>query len=99
MMTCGSVARFTTGVYHGVSRRMFRRMEPTACRAHSGRAHVNTVHARWTNAPQLLRFRSVSGDSTLRYMTRFSCIGPACEDNCCHDWKVSVDHTTHEKLL
>jgi lysine-N-methylase len=42
---------------------------------------------------------SVTGDSTLRYMTRFSCIGPACEDNCCHDWKVSVDHATHEKLL
>jgi lysine-N-methylase len=26
----------------------------------------------------------------LRYMTRFSCTGPACPDHCCQGWQVSV---------
>lgn len=29
-----------------------------------------------------------------RYVTRFSCIGPRCEDNCCTGWRVSVDQST-----
>lgn len=29
-----------------------------------------------------------------RYVTRFSCIGSACEDNCCTGWKVSIDKKT-----
>jgi lysine-N-methylase len=32
-------------------------------------------------------------------MTRFQCIGSRCEDNCCHDWRVGVDHVTHDKLV
>ena len=28
------------------------------------------------------------------YVTRFSCIGPACEDNCCTGWRVSLDKKT-----
>jgi len=32
------------------------------------------------------------------YMTRFTCIGPACEDNCCiSDWYISVDRKTYKK--
>jgi lysine-N-methylase len=34
----------------------------------------------------------------LRYMEGFSCIGPDCEDNCCHHWNVVVDQSTHQKL-
>ena len=29
-----------------------------------------------------------------RYVSRFSCIGPACEDNCCTGWRVSIDKKT-----
>ncbi|MBD5092744.1 MAG: hypothetical protein HDT26_00395 [Subdoligranulum sp.] len=43
------------------------------------------------------------------YYKEFSCIGPACTDNCCHDWMVTIDkkhylqymgvadHAFHEK--
>lgn len=34
---------------------------------------------------------------TPRYLSRFSCIGPTCEDNCCHDWKVGIDKRTYKK--
>jgi lysine-N-methylase len=37
-------------------------------------------------------------DRTLRYMDRFACIGPECEDNCCYGWRVEVDRRTREKL-
>ncbi len=33
-----------------------------------------------------------------RYMTRFSCIGPRCEDSCCHDWGVIVDREHYDML-
>ena len=33
-----------------------------------------------------------------RYMTRFSCIGPRCEDNCCHSWGVPVDRKHYDLL-
>lgn len=29
-----------------------------------------------------------------RYVSRFSCIGPDCEDNCCTGWRVSIDKKT-----
>jgi lysine-N-methylase len=29
-----------------------------------------------------------------RYVSRFACIGPQCEDNCCSGWKVSLDKKT-----
>jgi lysine-N-methylase len=29
-----------------------------------------------------------------RYVTRFSCVGPACEDNCCTGWRVTIDKKT-----
>jgi lysine-N-methylase len=29
-----------------------------------------------------------------RYVTRFSCIGPSCEDNCCTGWRVAIDKKT-----
>lgn len=29
-----------------------------------------------------------------RYVSRFSCIGPECEDNCCTGWRVSIDKKT-----
>lgn len=29
-----------------------------------------------------------------RYLTRFSCIGPECEDNCCTGWQVTLDKKT-----
>lgn len=30
-----------------------------------------------------------------RYATRFECIGPRCEDNCCTGWRVDVDRKTY----
>ncbi len=33
-----------------------------------------------------------------RYASRFTCIGPACEDNCCHGWKVAVDEPHYYQL-
>ena len=35
---------------------------------------------------------------TLRYMTRFACIGSDCEDDCCHGWRVDIDPGTYKKL-
>lgn len=29
-----------------------------------------------------------------RYVSRFSCIGPECEDNCCTGWRVAIDKKT-----
>jgi lysine-N-methylase len=34
----------------------------------------------------------------LRYMDGFSCIGGACEDNCCGQWDITVDQSTHQRL-
>jgi len=31
-----------------------------------------------------------------RYVSRFSCVGPSCEDNCCKDWHISLDKKTFE---
>lgn len=36
---------------------------------------------------------------TMRYMNRFSCIGPACEDTCCAGWRIDVDKAHYERLL
>ncbi len=35
---------------------------------------------------------------TARYLTRFRCLGAACEDHCCHDWKVIVDQKHYDRL-
>lgn len=35
---------------------------------------------------------------TPRYMTRFSCIGGACEDTCCSGWGITLDAADHRKL-
>lgn len=29
-----------------------------------------------------------------KYVSRFSCIGPSCEDNCCTGWRVTIDKKT-----
>ncbi len=34
----------------------------------------------------------------LRYMTRFQCIGPECEDTCCQEWVVPIDEAHHRAL-
>ena len=31
-----------------------------------------------------------------RYVGRFACIGPACEDNCCTGWQVQIDKKTYK---
>lgn len=31
-----------------------------------------------------------------RYVSRFSCLGSSCEDNCCKDWHISLDKKTFE---
>lgn len=31
------------------------------------------------------------------YADRFRCTGPACEDNCCSGWLISVDEPTHRR--
>lgn len=33
-----------------------------------------------------------------RYMTRFRCLGGACEDTCCAGWTVPIDEPTHRRL-
>lgn len=33
------------------------------------------------------------------YAESFRCLGPACEDNCCTDWLVSVDRPAYSRLL
>lgn len=35
---------------------------------------------------------------TTRYMTRFRCLGGACEDTCCRDWNVYVDDAHYHAL-
>lgn len=35
---------------------------------------------------------------TLRYMTRFSCIGPKCEDTCCGGWGIPVKKSTYQLI-
>ena len=41
-----------------------------------------------------------SGDTTMNYMARFGCIGPACEENCCQDgWRIDVNKDGYERLL
>ncbi len=37
---------------------------------------------------------------TMKYMNRFGCIGPACEENCCLDgWRIDVDKGHYDKLM
>lgn len=31
-----------------------------------------------------------------RYVSRFRCIGPACEDSCCSGWRVTLDKKTYK---
>jgi lysine-N-methylase len=35
---------------------------------------------------------------TARYLLRFSCIGPTCEDTCCQSWQIPVDPAQHQIL-
>ena len=35
---------------------------------------------------------------TTRYLTRFRCLGGACEDTCCRDWNVFVDEEHYHAL-
>ena len=37
-------------------------------------------------------------DFTMKYMQRFRCIGPECEDNCCYGWGVAVDEPHFKRL-
>lgn len=32
------------------------------------------------------------------YLEKFSCLGSACPDDCCHGWAVDVDHDTYVRL-
>lgn len=32
------------------------------------------------------------------YLEKFSCLGAACPDDCCHGWAVGVDHDTYVRL-
>ncbi len=35
--------------------------------------------------------------ATLQYAQSFRCIGSACEDTCCHGWRVPIDEATYER--
>lgn len=35
----------------------------------------------------------------LRYMTRFHCIGPDCEDHCCYGWRVDINPDAYRKMM
>lgn len=37
-------------------------------------------------------------DVTFKFMKRFSCIGPACEEHCCGGWRIDVD-AAHAAML
>jgi len=41
----------------------------------------------------------VDRDVTMKYMARFGCIGPQCEDHCCYGWRVDVDDRSYDKLI
>lgn len=49
-------------------------------------------------APTITPATAPSGDRTMRYMTRFGCIGPACEEDCCHGWRIDVDEAHYHRL-
>ena len=34
----------------------------------------------------------------MRYMAEFQCIGSACEEHCCDNWRVAIDKDHYEKL-
>jgi lysine-N-methylase len=36
--------------------------------------------------------------TAFRYMSRFKCIGGACEDTCCAGWEIQVDQSHYKKL-
>ncbi len=40
----------------------------------------------------------MASDWALRYMTRFRCIGPACENHCCWGWNVFLDRENFERV-
>jgi lysine-N-methylase len=33
-----------------------------------------------------------------RYMESFRCTGSACEDDCCHHWRINIDQVTYKKV-
>ena len=35
---------------------------------------------------------------TLRYMTRFRCIGAECEDSCCENWHILLDKSSYKRI-
>ena len=45
----------------------------------------------WSTPPSLRQYPRPN------YAERFSCIGPACEDNCCRGWGVPIDQAAYEK--
>ena len=32
---------------------------------------------------------------SIDYYKEFECIGSKCEDNCCKDWKITIDKKTY----
>ncbi|NDV11959.1 flagellin lysine-N-methylase [Crenobacter caeni] len=32
------------------------------------------------------------------YLSRFSCLGPACPDTCCYGWNIAVEHDSYQRL-
>jgi len=36
---------------------------------------------------------------TMKYMNRFGCIGPACEEHCCGGWRIDVNKEHFDKLM
>ncbi len=42
--------------------------------------------------------REATDSTGFRYMTRFHCVGAACESTCCAGWEVQVDQAHHKKL-
>jgi len=34
----------------------------------------------------------------VEHMTRFTCTGAECEDNCCHSWAINLDRTSYDNL-
>jgi lysine-N-methylase len=64
-----------------------------------GAARENLEQGERERSPDMDAEVDTERDFTLRYMTRFGCIGPDCEDNCCRDgWRVDVDLRSYRRL-
>src|SRR4051812_10154965 len=69
---------------------MRRRMDPLSCRSPPA--------ATSEKMPAVTNAKGAKKSQGLRYVTRFECIGPRCEDTCCQGWQVFIDEPHFARL-